>query len=180
MDPKHKVIKGLHSTYCFFYLSSLPPDISYQQCITTPSNWILETVSELRLAKWYMFSTTVSKCHNDLLEESERLVDIHGFCLCFTFRLQKENVKNRKTRLNALPGLQIRVLIGKPFSLFLIQNICCGYSKEPSQWDGSFEHPKHMIKLTGKVINEILGAQTILIWTYAIVSTTSWDPNIQA
>ena len=25
--------------------------------------------------------------------------------------------------------------------LFLYQNICCGYSKEPSQWDGSFEHP---------------------------------------
>ena len=32
----------------------------------------------------------------------------------------------------------------------LNQNICCGYSKEPSQWDGSFEHPKHMIKLMGK------------------------------
>ena len=30
-------------------------------------------------------------------------------------------------------GLQIRVRIGKLFSLFLIQNICCGYSKEPSQ-----------------------------------------------
>ena len=32
-----------------------------------------------------------------------------------------------------LSGLQIRVHIGKLFSLFLIQNICCGYSKEPSQ-----------------------------------------------
>ena len=31
------------------------------------------------------------------------------------------------------PGLQIRVRIGKLFSLFLIQNICFGYSKEPSQ-----------------------------------------------
>ena len=31
------------------------------------------------------------------------------------------------------PGFQIRVCIGKLFSLFLIQNICCGYSKEPSQ-----------------------------------------------
>ena len=30
-------------------------------------------------------------------------------------------------------GLQIRVRIGKIFSLFLNQNICCGYSKEPSQ-----------------------------------------------
>ena len=34
--------------------------------------------------------------------------------------------------------------------LFLNQIICCWYSKEPSQWDGSFEHPKHMLKLMGK------------------------------
>ena len=32
-----------------------------------------------------------------------------------------------------LAGLQIRVRFGKLFSLFLIQNICCGYSKESSQ-----------------------------------------------
>ena len=43
-------------------------------------------------------------------------------------------------------GLQISVGNGKLVSLFLIQNICCGYSKEPSQGDGSFEHPKHMFK----------------------------------
>ena len=41
-------------------------------------------------------------------------------------------------------GLQIKSVYWKPFSLFLIQNICCGYSKEPSQGDGSFEHQKHM------------------------------------
>ena len=38
--------------------------------------------------------------------------------------------------------------------------------KKPSLWDGSFEHPKHMFKLTGKEINAILGAQTILILTH--------------
>ena len=42
------------------------------------------------------------------------------------------------------------------FSLFLNQNVCCGYSKEPSQWDGSFEHQKHMFKLMGKKIITIL------------------------
>ena len=42
------------------------------------------------------------------------------------------------------------------FSLFLNQNICCGYLKrqsqrdERSQLDGSFEHQKHMFKLMGK------------------------------
>ena len=32
-----------------------------------------------------------------------------------------------------LSGLQKRVRIGKLFSLFLIQNVCCRYSKETSQ-----------------------------------------------
>ena len=39
---------------------------------------------------------------------------------------------SRHTRGNS-PGLQIRVSIGYLFPSFLIQNICCGYSKEPSQ-----------------------------------------------
>ena len=34
--------------------------------------------------------------------------------------------------------------------LFLNQKICCGWSKELSQWDGSFEHIKHMFKFMGK------------------------------
>ena len=32
----------------------------------------------------------------------------------------------------------------KMIYLFLNQNTCCGCSKEPSQWDGYFEHPKHV------------------------------------
>ena len=36
--------------------------------------------------------------------------------------------------------------------LFLNQNICCGHSKELSQWDGSFEHSKHMLKVMRKKI----------------------------
>ena len=28
--------------------------------------------------------------------------------------------------------------------------ICCWYSKEPSQWDGSFQRPRQMIKLMDK------------------------------
>ena len=38
------------------------------------------------------------------------------------------------------------------FSLFHIQNICCGYSKEPSQWDGSFEHQNTCLKMGKKTI----------------------------
>ena len=36
--------------------------------------------------------------------------------------------------------LKIEFIISQP-------NICCGYSKEPAQYDGSLEHPKHMLKL---------------------------------
>ena len=56
------------------------------------------------------------------------------------------------------------------FSYFSTKTYVFGYSKEPSHWDGSYEHQKHMFKLMGKEINAILGAQTILIWTYAIGS----------
>ena len=40
--------------------------------------------------------------------------------------------------------------------LFLNQNICCGYSKEPSQLDCYFEHPKHMFYLIDKKIIAVL------------------------
>ena len=55
------------------------------------------------------------------------------------------------------PGLQIRVHIGQLFSLFLLQNICCGYSKEPSR-DGSLEHSKHMLHLMGEELITILSS----------------------
>ena len=48
--------------------------------------------------------------------------------------------------------IKIRMHSRKLFFLFLSNNICCGYSKEPSQGDGSFEHPKHMFKLMSKKI----------------------------
>ena len=35
--------------------------------------------------------------------------------------------------------------------VFLNFNICCGRSKEPSLWDGSFEHPKHMLITSDQV-----------------------------
>ena len=43
-------------------------------------------------------------------------------------------------------------------SIFFIfhPKICYWYSKESSQIDGSFEHPKHMFKLMGKKIITIL------------------------
>ena len=65
-------------------------------------------------------------------------------------------------------GLKLRVRTKKLIFLFLIQNICCGYSKELSHWNGSFEHPKHMIKLMGKKIFTSLRLNFLLIKTYDI------------
>ena len=47
-------------------------------------------------------------------------------------------------------------------------NIRCGYSKEPSQWDGSFEHPKHMFKLMDKKIIAISCWNILINWPYEI------------
>ena len=69
-----------------------------------------------------------------------------------------------------VPGLQIRVRNWKLFFLFLNQNICCGYSKEPSRWDDSFEHPKHMFNLIDKKIIAILHKLFLLNWPYGVRS----------
>ena len=42
----------------------------------------------------------------------------------------------------------------------------CGYSKEPSRWQGSFEHPKHMFKLMDMKIIAILRKLFFLNWSY--------------
>ena len=63
-------------------------------------------------------------------------------------------------------GLQIRVCNLKLFFLFLNQNTCCGYSKEPSRLDGSSELPKHMFKLMDKKMITILCKLFLLNWPY--------------
>ena len=65
------------------------------------------------------------------------------------------------------PGPQIRVPNWKLIFWFLNQNICCGYSKEPSQWDGSFEHSKQMFKLADKKTIATLCSKILLNWPYA-------------
>ena len=59
-------------------------------------------------------------------------------------------------------GLQIRVRTRNFFFLFLNQKLCCGYSKEPPRWDGSFEHQK----LMGKKIITILRYKSLRNWPY--------------
>ena len=56
----------------------------------------------------------------------------------------------------------------KLYFFFLNQNICCGCSKEPFQWDRSFEHPKHMFKLINKKII------IFLYWKIAYLSLWYW------
>ena len=53
-------------------------------------------------------------------------------------------------------GLQIYKKLGRKIvNIFLSisLNICFGCSKEPSHWDGAFEHPKHMFWLRNKKNN---------------------------
>ena len=51
----------------------------------------------------------------------------------------------------------------KSFYLFLNQNIHCGFSIEPSQWNGSIKCPKLMLKLLGKKIFTILHTKILFI-----------------
>ena len=48
-----------------------------------------------------------------------------------------------EVKILAPTGAEIKIMI----FLFFDQSICCGNSKEPSQCDGSLDHPKQMVKL---------------------------------
>ena len=74
---------------------------------------------------------------------------VYNICKCLFIGINCI-CKFRYLRLTCA-GPQIRVHNRKLFFLFLNQNICCGYSKEPSM-RRFFEHPKRMLKLMGKKI----------------------------
>ena len=57
----------------------------------------------------------------------------------------------------------LKLSVQQFFFLFLNQNICCGYSKEPSQWEGSFEHQKHLFEMMGKKLCLILRSNILFI-----------------
>ena len=63
----------------------------------------------------------------------------------------------------SMSGCSIGPLVKSAYkkTLFLSQNICCGFSKEPSQCDSSFEHHKHMLKLMCKKSFTILRSKMI-------------------
>ena len=78
------------------------------------------------------------------------------FCACIFILINLFSLNLSKHIILKLTGLLLRVRKRKIIFLFLNQNICCGYSKEPSQRDGSFEHPIYMLKIVGKKIFTIL------------------------
>ena len=63
--------------------------------------------------------------------------------------------------------------------LFLNQNICCGYSKELSEWDGSFEHPKHMLKIMDKKTFTILRRKFLFVKFFFYFSTNTYVVGTQ-
>ena len=65
-------------------------------------------------------------------------------------------VENFNYKVCCFQAFSKECVTGKNVFLFLNQSIYCGYSKEPSQCDGSFEHQKHMLKVMGKKILKIL------------------------
>ena len=66
--------------------------------------------------------------------------------------LSMQKVKHEVKDLYIIQAFSYEYVTKKYFFLFLNQNICCGYSKEPF----FFEHPKHMLKLMGKKIYNLI------------------------
>ena len=77
-----------------------------------------------------------------------------------------------------LTGIKFRVRNRKITFLHFDQNICCGYSKELSEWDRSFEHPKHMLKIMGKKISNLM--LKIFVYLNLCTKETCWSGRLCA
>ena len=100
------------------------------------------------------------------LKFSARLPETHLFFIwpyCF---IQKDKMANTlnialaeqfwPTKAFCFYSIPDKSALLKQFFLFLDQNICFIYSKEPSQWDSSFKQAKHRFNLMDKNIIIIL------------------------
>ena len=81
---------------------------------------------------------------------------------------------NTNSNCGAITDHLVENAYQKLFFLFLNQNICCGYSKEVSQWDSSFEYRKDIYVridgqlLSGKKIFKMLCSKSLFILTYEL------------
>ena len=73
-----------------------------------------------------------------------------------------------RIRKSYVTELQIRVCIGKLFSLFLIKNICCGYSKEPSQFKKKSLSGPMMLLYVSYVYHMISGLIKVVVSAFEI------------
>ena len=120
--------------YFLFGLFSYPYDLLQDLF------WVLKKTSRCDSSFEYPRHMFWLRDLNHALLSSKSLVDgllQENLILCLQMSNQKGQARyahlhSLSMALLSTPGLQIRVCIGKLFSLFLIQNICCGYSKEPS------------------------------------------------
>ena len=131
---------------------SIPNLTLYQLSLCAPQHKIIYVFLSIK----FNIHFGCSKEHSD--RDGSFEYPQHMFCL-----------KNKKI------NFQSQTLIKRSIRnfLFLNQNIYCGYSKEPSQWDSSFKHPKQMFKPTDKKILINLRSNFIFIWGPVYTCTTS-------
>ena len=136
--------------------SMMPPSIRFHQQIG-PFPW-QEVVSFTTLYYHYLHHSC-----SEVIHRQQKCQHLTSFPLnvqpawCPHLSGSSNNWSISMARGSVLPGHQIRVRNWKLFFSFLNQNI---------QWDGSFEHLKHMYKLMDKKIIAILSRLFLLNWPY--------------
>ena len=119
----------IYDVYCISrhqyqrFLNILFGDSSVAQIVALMSRVVLGDVAEVvgsNLARGKIFTASISSVDSLYPSVLIYCLNLHQFLILCSLKAM-------------MSGLQIRVRIGKLVSLFLIQNICCGYSKEPSQ-----------------------------------------------
>ena len=79
------------TTYRLLELLGLAPHVRYEQRVTLAADAVLQAVRQLRLPKRHVITLAVSERDDRLLEERQRLVDVHRFRLRRVFRLKRHS-----------------------------------------------------------------------------------------
>ena len=77
-------------TDCFLNLRGLGPDVGDESGVAVAADAVLEAGGQLGLAEWNVVATAVRQRHDHLLEETQRLVDVHRFLLRLPLRLYNQ------------------------------------------------------------------------------------------
>ena len=107
-----------------------------------------------------------SQCNwvKEFFQQKENIISFHIVHTIYAYPLFR--IKSLSVRLRVSKLFEHKIAI---ISLSISLNICCGNSKEPSQWDGSFEYLQQNLNNSTMVLNSLVCMLTITAHLFVMI-----------